>query len=333
MYCYYCALFGTPSNCFRSNDWSNTSKAINRHNANSDHHSTVARGQAYLTVQHDGRLNISQQLHQQQIEEIELNRFPLKSIAEVLIMRGKHNIPIRGHVPKESNFHAILSLNAKQNSMLQNHIKQERPTAKYTSPEIQNEILDNSQILNAMVSDCRKAKCYAFIADESTDVGVKEQISLCARFVDKKEDGTHYVREDFLTFVNAENGTTADTLTTPFLDALNKIGVSIDKMRAQGYDGTSVMSGHINGVQARVRRVNPKAVYIHCRAHGLNLCIAHASKLPIVRNIMDTMQAVSLAFKFSAKCLFVFEEQLRNNAAVREKMGRRSKLMDLCETR
>jgi len=114
------------------------------------------------------------------------------------------------------------------------------------------------------------------------------------------------------------------------LDALNKIGVPIDKMRAQGYAGASVMSGHINGVQARVRRVNPKAVYIHCRAHVLNLCIVHASKLPIVRNIMDTMQAVSLAFKFSAKRLLVFGEQLGNNAAVREEMGRRSKLKVLC---
>ena len=120
-------------------------------------------------------------------------------------MMDKQNIPIRGHVPEESNFHAILSLNAKQNSILQNHIEQERPTAKYTSPEIQNEILDiaASQILNAIVADCRRAQCYAFITDESTDVRVKEQISLCAQFVYKKEDGKHDVWEDFLTFVHA----------------------------------------------------------------------------------------------------------------------------------
>lgn len=99
-------------------------------------------------------------------------------------MMGKQNIPIRGHIPEESNFHAILSTYAKQNSILRNHIEQERPTAKYTSPEIQNEILDiaASQILNAIVADSRKAQCYPFIADESTDVGVKEQIQLCARF-------------------------------------------------------------------------------------------------------------------------------------------------------
>ena len=127
---------------------------------------------------------------------------------------------------------SILSLNVKQNSTLQNHIQQERPTAKYRSSKIQNEILDiaASQILNALVADCRKAKCYVFIANKSTDVGVKEQISLCAPFVDKKEDGKPYIPEDFLTFVHADNGTTADALVTQFLDALNKIGVPVSSM-------------------------------------------------------------------------------------------------------
>lgn len=80
-------------------------------------------------------------------------------------------------------------------------------------------------------------------------------------------------------------------------------------------------------------KVNPKAVYIHFRAHVLNLCIVHGSKIPLVRNIMDTMQSVSLAFKFSAKRVLVFEEQLGKNAAVREEMGRRTKLKALCGTR
>ena len=53
----------------------------------------------------------------------------------------------------------------------------------------------------------------------------------------------------------------------------------------------------------------------------------------VTRNIMDTVQEVELAFKFSAKRVLDFEEQLMNNAAVREEMGRQSKLKVLCETR
>lgn len=40
-----------------------------------------------------------------------------------------------------------------------------------------------------------------------------------------------------------------------------------------------------------------------------------------------------MAFNFPAKCLLVFEEQLGNSAAVEEKMGKRSKLKILFETR
>ena len=65
----------------------------------------------------------------------------------------------------------------------------------------------------------------------------------------------------------------------------------------------------------------------------IHLCIVHASKLPLVRNIMDTMQEVTLAFKFSAKRLLLFKEQLGDNPVARGEMGRRPKLKVLCETR
>ena len=41
---------------------------------------------------------------------------------------------------------------------------------------------------------------------------------------------------------------------------------------------------------------------------------------------MDTMQEVMLAFKFSAKRLLVFKEQLGDNPVARGQMGRRPKL-------
>ena len=250
-------------------------------------------------------------------------------------MLGKQNIAIRGHVEEESNFNATLTLMAKKNSILRDHLEKATPAAKYTSPEIQNEILylAAKQLLDIIIADCKKSVCYAFIANESTDIALKEQISVCVRFVERKEDEKHYVREEFLTFVHADKGTRAEELATKFLETLQSIGLSVNDMRAQGYDDARVMSGHVSGVQTRIRRVNPKAAYVHCRAHVLNLCIVHASKLPLVRNIMDTMQEVTLAFKLSAKRLLVFEEQLGNNEPGREEMRGRSRLKVLCETR
>ena len=81
-----------------------------------------------------------------------------------------------------------------------------------------------------------------------TDVTNKEQISICIRFVGRKEDGKHLIREEFLTFVHADKGTNAEELTTKFLETIQSIGLSVNDMRAQRYDGTSVMSGHKSGV-------------------------------------------------------------------------------------
>lgn len=80
--------------------------------------------------------------------------------------------------------------------------------------------------------------------------------------------------------LSLDNGTNAKALADQFLEALYEVGLPVQKMRAQRYDAASVISEHINGVQARIRRLHSKAAYIHCRGHVLNLCIVHASKIP-----------------------------------------------------
>ena len=219
----------------------------------------------------------------------------LKCTIEVLVTMEKHNIAIRGHQEEDSNFMAMLSVLAKENSVLRDHLENAPRISKYTSPDIQNEIIFFSakQILDGIIDNCKRSVIYALIADESTDVTNKEQISVCIRFVSTKEVGKHFIREEFLTFVHADKGTNAEELTTKFLETIQSVGLSVNDIRAQGYDGSSVMSGHVSGVQTRIRQVNPNAVYVHCRPHVLNLCIVHASKLPLVRNIMDTMQEVT----------------------------------------
>ena len=211
---------------------------------------------------------------------------------------------------------AMLSLLAKENSVLRDHLENAPRISKYAYPDIQYEIIFFSakQILDSIIDNCKRFVICALIDDESTDVTNKEQISY------------HLIREEFLTFVHADKGTNAEEL-------IQSVGLSVNDMRAQGYDGASVMSGHVSGVQTRICQVNPNAVYVHCRPQVLNLYIVHESKLPLVRNIMDTMQEVTLAFKFTAKRLLAFKEQLGDNPVPREKMGRRSKLKVLCETR
>ena len=58
----------------------------------------------------------------------------------------------------------------------------------------------------------------------------------------------------FIHFVEAKKTSTGEALAQLFLSTLENIGIDIEKMRAQGYDGAVNMSGQHRGVQARVTR-------------------------------------------------------------------------------
>ena len=213
------------------------------------------------------------------------------------------------------------------NSSLHNHLDNPRSNAKYPSPQIQNELLDIAvqQILSRIVANCRKAGCYAFIADESADIAVKEQISVCVRFVEKENNGKHYVHEDFLSFINADKGTNAEALTTKFLEALNNLGLPLDEMRAQGYNGASVMSGHVNAVQARIKQQNRKAVSPCAKPLRCTLF-----KTTAYQEYHGYSSRSCLGFQVFSQKGVRFGRTAHEQC--REEMGRQSKLKVLCET-
>ena len=59
-------------------------------------------------------------------------------------------------------------------------------TDKYTSPQIQNEILKvfSLRILKSIATSIQETKYFSVMADEVTDSSNKEQFSICFRSVD-----------------------------------------------------------------------------------------------------------------------------------------------------
>ena len=118
--------------------------------------------------------------------------------------------------------------------------------------------------------------------------------------------------------------TTGEHLAELFIETLQRAGVNIAKMRAQGYDAN--MSGKYNGVQARILNTIPGATYVHCKSHCLNLAIIHSCKDNSVRNVMTTVQEIGFAFDYSVKRLQAFFDELAADAATKENMEKRTKL-------
>lgn len=54
------------------------------------------------------------------------------------------------------------------------------------------------------------------------------------------------------------------------LDSLSKMGINLNYLKGQGYNGAGAMSGRLRGLQAKISEKYPSAIYVHCASLPLN---------------------------------------------------------------
>ena len=161
-------------------------------------------------------------------------------------------------------------------------------------------------------------------ADEAADAANKEQLPLVLRFV----DATNSICEEFVDFILCDTGTTGEAIADKILKAIDAYGLNVSYLHGQGFDGASNMAGKHSGAAARIQSTCPKAVYVHCAAHTLNLCVVAACSIQSVKNMMSTMVEIWLFFSNSPKRQLELEtnvQSLEDTTA--------NKLVSLCKTR
>ena len=100
----------------------------------------------------------------------------------------------------------------------------------------------------------------------------------------------------------------------------------------QAFDGASNMSGIRNGAQALFKKDEPRALYVHCLAHSLNLCVQDVSKMcKLLRNTLSFIHDLVQLIKFSPKRSTLFE-MLKSDVALSTGQTLPS-LRTLCPTR
>ena len=307
-YCYPCRLFTTESGRYSETftksgfcDWKHAmgkDGIIPCHDRCKTHMQAMVSWQEFVNNKTSGT-SIADRLDAARSQLIAKNRHYLRTILEVLLLCSQQEIALRGHDESEKslnrgNFIEILKLIASHDEIIKDRLTCGPRNAMYTSPIIQNELLD---IMGVMVQSiiCHKiqeAGLFSILVDESKDSSKMEQLTLCLRCVDPNEAAIH---EYFLTFVEAST-LDAKSLTQYIVNTLTKHQLDLTCIVSQGYDGASVMSGHCSGVQTRLKEFAPHAVYIHCHAHILNLVL------------VDSVKAVPDATQFFAllESLYVF---------------------------
>lgn len=62
------------------------------------------------------------------------------------------------------------------------------------------------------------------------------------------------------------------------ISELNSLGLDINNLRGQGYDNGSNMRGKNIGVQQQILQKNPRAMFVPCCDHSLNLVLNDAAE-------------------------------------------------------
>ena len=80
----------------------------------------------------------------------------------------------------------------------------------HTSPDTQNQLISilDDHVRDTILRKVHSSLCYMVIADEVTDCSDKEQLSIVLRYVEPK---TSFIREDLVTFLECDSGTTGDS--------------------------------------------------------------------------------------------------------------------------
>jgi len=99
------------------------------------------------------------------------------------------------------------------------------------------------------------------------------------------------VFERFLGFVNVSTRQDASHIVSAifYFFEKHKVDMNAVKIIARSYDGASVMLGHLNGVQSKIKDFYPCAIYTHCMAHRLNFIVVDTCK-----NIKVSLQYLNL---------------------------------------
>ena len=179
----------------------------------------------------------------------------------------------------------------------------------YTSPDVQNQIIDmlGDYVPQKILSQVQKAQIFTLIAEEVTDCSNKEQLSLILCFVDRDSS---QIREDLVTFIECDTGVTGRNLADKMLSFLRSQGLDLTKMRGQAYDGAGNMSGKTNDAAALISREYPLALYLHCASHCLNLAVVKSLGETNIRNMMGIVDKVWVFFSSHPKQQRKFEEAI-----------------------
>ncbi|XP_019194749.1 PREDICTED: zinc finger MYM-type protein 1-like [Ipomoea nil] len=287
-YCLCCYLFKDESSGQQAggesfvtegfNNWKKGPERLRAHvgNHNSVHARNVQACRDLMTQEQHLQVCVSK--HSEQSKQDYCVR--LTSSVKCIRLLLRQGLAFRGNDESydslnRGNFLKVLKFLADNNEDVAKVVMRNAPeNHQMTSPCIQKDIVNAiaSETTEMIINDLG-GELFAIIVDESRDISVKEQMIVFIRYV----DSSGHIIERLLGITHVRD-TTSMSLKVAVEDLLTRHGLSISRIRGQGYDGASNMRGEFNGLRTLIQNENPSAFYVHCFAHQLQLALVGVAK-------------------------------------------------------
>lgn len=208
----------------------------------------------------------------------------------------------------------------------------EKKTGKYTSHDMQNEILRKMAhtILCGIATNLQRTEFFTMM-DECADKSNQEQVSrflstahaghvlintlsfFCILVIQlvvvmRWVDDTLSVYEDFLGLY-AIPSIEASSIVSAVRDTMIRLNLPVTKVRGQCYDGASNMSGLKKGVATQLQEDEPRAIYMHCYGHSLNLAVGDAVRqCKVMKVALQICFEITKLIKYSPRRESLFKD-------------------------
>ncbi|XP_025405010.1 uncharacterized protein LOC112679433 [Sipha flava] len=337
LFCSVCLAYSDGSSKFCSgfNDWKHISQRIKEHEISKHHNSLVKayiREKREKTVQH---LLCGEQLQKRKIEVNE-RRCVLLQIIEVIKLIGKQGLPFRGDKSEAAyklddsslnhgNFLEIILLLSKSDNILKSHIEKSIKLSKEHHDRAQNINMKalktttkigrgnlvtflsattvttiikliGKEIKNMISREVKKANIFSVMMDTTMDLSSYDQCSIVLRYVPHNEVCERLIGLKHVT------STSGNSLFETLKDTLAELDLPLNNCVANAFDGAANMSGHYNGVTAKLSEVITNHVHTWCYAHVLNLVLSDTTQcLTPCMSFFNLVQEAFVFFKESYK--------------------------------
>ena len=343
------------------NDLTGKEGSLTAHNANHFHKTCKLRAENFIQRTKPGaQKDVRSLVEVQCTKEALQNRSILKSIVETVLLCARQNIAFRGNLEcgpictdgsepehNDGNFRALLRYRLKGgDTILKQHLETAKRNSMYISNTIQDELINISGklVLESVAKDVNNCKYWSILGDETQDRAKREQLVIVVRYIAEDDKGEYQILEEPIKVIDLFKDIRSNNTTEGFEDdevklsgksiaesvkrACQSIGLNFHYLIGQGYDGAAAMASERVGVVANIKQIAPRADYIHCVMHSLNLSATQTSKVLEIRNCLDVLKTMCNFFKYAKRHSFLMNIIQENAEDVRKR-----KLVSLCPTR